>query len=156
MKKIILLSIFIIASLWVSTTYAEWDETNKTSTKIKVQVTEKMPWMTGCYQTKAWASATWSLKSTQVANWETYTCEIEPGFASVQLMLSGIIKYFTFIAGIAGVLFLVINGIMYSMWGMDASMKDEAKKRIIKTLVWLMLLFSSGIILNIIAPWIYT
>jgi hypothetical protein len=30
-------------------------------------------------------------------------------------MIAGIIKYFTFIAGIAGVLFLVINGVMYSM-----------------------------------------
>jgi hypothetical protein len=30
-------------------------------------------------------------------------------------MLAGMIKYFTFIAGIGGVLFLVVNGIMYSM-----------------------------------------
>jgi hypothetical protein len=49
----------------------------------------------------------------------------------------------------------VINGVMYSMGWMDPWMKDEAKKRISKTLVWLILLFCSWILLNIIAPWIY-
>jgi hypothetical protein len=79
-----------------------------------------------------------------------YECYVESGFWSVQLMLWGIVKYFTFIAGIAGVLFLVINGIMYSMWD-----KEEAKKRITKTLVGLIVLFSSWVILNLVAPWIY-
>lgn len=148
MKKIILLSIFIITSLWFTNTFA--DDTTKT---INVQVTEKMPWMSSCKKTDwGW---TWSLTSDEVKAWKTYTCEIQPGFGSVQLMLSGMIKYFTFIAGIAGVLFLVINGIMYSMWGMDPGMKDEAKKRISKTLVGLIVLFCSGIILNLVAPWIY-
>ena len=149
MKKIILFSIFIITSLWFGNAYAEeWTKAKK----ISVQVTEKMPWMTGCYLTGT------KLDTTTVADsskWQTYTCTIEAGFGSVQLMLSGMIKYFTFIAGIAGVLFLVINGIMYSMWGMDPGMKDEAKKRISKTLVWLIVLFSSGVILNLVAPWIY-
>jgi hypothetical protein len=65
------------------------------------------------------------------------------------------IKYFTFIAGIGGVLFLVVNGIMYSMGWMDAWMKDEAKKRIWKTLSGLIVLLLSWVILNLVAPWIY-
>ena len=140
MKNIILLSIFIIMSLWFNNyTYA--DENKK---PIKVKVTEKMPWMK-CNDTPVW----WTKEN------PIYECEVESGFWSVQLMIAGIIKYFTFIAGIAGVLFLVINGVMYSMGWMDPWMKDEAKKRISKTLIWLILLFCSWILLNIIAPWIY-
>jgi hypothetical protein len=143
MKKIILLSIFIIASLWFNNTYAEpWAD----SKKINVQVTEKMPWMDDCKPDVKW----WHTDENPL-----YNCTIEPGFGSVQKMLSGMIKYFTFIAGIAGVLFLVVNGIMYSMWWMDPGMKDEAKKRISKTLVGLIVLFCSWIILNLVAPWIY-
>ena len=144
MKKIILLSILIISILGITNTYAEGDEAKP----IKVQVTEKMPWMTECYVT--WKSETDTKAVADTSKWETYTCKVEPGFWSVQTMLGGIVKYFTFIAGIAGVLFLVINGIMYSMWD-----KEEAKKRITKTLVGLIILFSSWVILNIVAPWIY-
>ena len=67
----------------------------------------------------------------------------------------GIIKWFTYIAAIGAVLFIVINGIMYSMSGIDQSMKDEAKKRITKTLLWLVVLLLSWVILNLVAPWIY-
>lgn len=145
MKKIILLSIFIIASLWFNNTHADtWTEAKK----ITVQVTEKMPWMTCPWE--------WTPVDDNKPDWDKiYECTIEPGFWSVQKMLSGMIKYFTFIAGIAWVLFLVVNWIMYSMGWMDAWMKDEAKKRISKTLVGLMVLFCSWIILNLVAPWIY-
>jgi hypothetical protein len=44
---------------------------------------------------------------------------------------------------------------MYSMWGMDQSMKEESKKRIVKTIVWLIVLLMSWTILHIVAPWIY-
>ncbi len=140
MKNIILLSIFVIMSLWFNNyTYAEGE-----TKVIKVKVTEKMPWM-DCDKEPVW----WK--------WDNliYQCDVESGFWSVQKMIAGIIKYFTFIAGIAGVLFLVINGVMYSMGWMDPWMKDEAKKRISKTLIWIILLFCSWILLNIIAPWIY-
>jgi hypothetical protein len=42
------------------------------------------------------------------------------------------------------------------MWWAEASLKDDAKKRITATLIWLVLLFMSWLILHIIAPWIYT
>jgi hypothetical protein len=139
MKKIILLSIFIVMSLWFNN-YTHADDTKK----VKVKVTERMPWM-----------ECWDKDVGKDPKNPVYECYVESGFWSVQKMIAGIIKYFTFIAGIAGVLFLVINGVMYSMGWMDPWMKDEAKKRISKTLVWLILLFCSWILLNIIAPWIY-
>lgn len=108
------------------------------TSSITVEVTEKVPW----------AGCTWP------TDW-VYKCNLGTGFGSVMAMLGKMIKYFTFIASLAGVLFIVINGILYSMSGMDAGMKDEAKKRITKTLLGLIVLLLSGLILNMIAPWVY-
>lgn len=83
------------------------------------------------------------------------TCNVGKWFSVVSGMFGAIIKYFTFIASLAAVLFLVVNGILYSMSGLDAGLKDGAKKRIIGTLLWLIVLLLSWVILNAIAPWIY-
>lgn len=106
---------------------------------ITVEVTEKVPGANCEESDKAWI----------------YECNLGTGFGSIMTMIGRIIKYFTFIASLAGVLFIVINGILYSMSGMDAGMKDEAKKRITKTLLGLIVLLLSGLILNMIAPWVY-
>ena len=84
-----------------------------------------------------------------------YECTVKKWFKSVIIMMWKVIKYFTYIASLWGVLFIIVNGIMYSMWWAEPSLKDEAKKRIVWTLVWLVLLFLSWVILNMIAPWIY-
>jgi hypothetical protein len=70
-------------------------------------------------------------------------------------MLWNILQYFTYIAALVWVLFIVYNGILYSMWGLDESFKTEAKKRIIWTLLGLVLLFLAWPLLQLIAPWIY-
>ena len=44
-----------------------------------------------------------------------YKCAIEPGFGSVLLLLSGLIKYATFIVALLGVLMLVYSGIEMSI-----------------------------------------
>ncbi|QFR39720.1 hypothetical protein A9Q91_05925 [Candidatus Gracilibacteria bacterium 28_42_T64] len=137
MKKIFIQILLILSmfSFGVLSSYAEEG--------IQVTVTERIPGA-GCD------------KGTTDDNGNIlYKCTVKPGFGSVVEMMGNMIKYFTFIAGLAGVLFIVINGIMYSMGGADPSMKDEAKKRITGTLVGLVVLFMSGVILNIIAPWIY-
>lgn len=85
-----------------------------------------------------------------------YSCQVGKGFSPIQKMIGEIVKYFTFIALIGAVLFIVINGILYSMAGIDQSLKEGAKKRIGKMLIWLVLLLLSGVILNAIAPWVYT
>lgn len=84
-----------------------------------------------------------------------YTCDVQPGFGSIVAMAGEIIKYFTYITALACVLFIVVNGILYSMAGINDGLKTSAKERIIKTLIWLVILMLSGVILNAIAPWIY-
>lgn len=85
-----------------------------------------------------------------------WTCQVGKGFGSVMAMIGRMIKYATFIASLGAVLFIVINGILYTMSGMDSGLKDTAKKRIVKTLLGLVVLLCSGLILNAIAPWVYT
>lgn len=138
MKKILLLLLIILISglcfTWIS--YAElWD--------IKVTVTEKIPgaW---CEPKDADSSYTW-----------TYICTIKSWFWTVTSMMWAMIKYFSFIAWLVWVLFIVYNGIMYSMGWIEQSLKDNAKKKIIQTLIWLILLFLSWVILNLVAPWVY-
>lgn len=133
MKKIItkiLIVLSIFSLFWFQTVW-------NTYAWVKVTVTEEIPW--------AWC----------VPDWKRYICTVEKWFESVSRMMWDIIKYFTYLATLAWVLFIVINGILYSMWWMDQSLKDESKKRIIWTLMWLALLFLSWVILNMIAPWIY-
>lgn len=159
LKKIIL-PIFILFFLGISniwSIYAEWDKdgnstSNSTSSSdwIKIIVTEKVPWA-NCHKIdEKWEP--WVAKE-----WETqlYECLVAKWFTSVTIMLWKMIKYFTFIAWLWWVLFIIINGILYSMWWSDQSMSDEAKKRIVWTLKWLAILFLSWVILNLIAPWIY-
>jgi len=82
-----------------------------------------------------------------------YECEVEKWFGSVQKMLGGMIKYATFLISLIWVLFIVINGIMYSIGWED---KSWAKDRIVKSVWGLLLLLLSWVILNAIAPWIYS
>ena len=142
MKNILikLLLVFSILSFsWINniwSTYAvEW---------VTVIVTEKIP---GANCEKEWT----------VQDWETqmYKCTIQKWFWSIMAMMWKIIKYFTYIAALGWVLFIILNGIMYSMGWAEPSLKDESKKRILWTLTWLVLLFLSWVILNLIAPWIY-
>lgn len=137
-KLLILFIISLLSLAFIWNTYAE-----KTSNWITVIVTEKIP-----------GANCWDNLSEK---WENprYECNVSKWFSSIIVMMWNIIKYFTFIAALWAVLFIIVNGIMYSMWGIDPWMKDEAKKRITWTLIWLILLFLSWVILNMIAPWIY-
>ena len=150
---IISVSLFILLN-YISNTYAA-DE-NKDSGKVTVVVTEAIPWA-WCKAVQSDWKTPWFISKEELKAWKTqmYKCEIEKWFTSVIKMMWNIIKYFTFIASLWAVLFIILNGILYSMWGAEPSMKDDAKKRIIWTLIWLVLLLLSWVILNIIAPWIY-
>jgi len=124
----------------VQNTYAvTWD-----SDSIKITVGEKVPW----------ANCTEKEKKNE-NDPQLYECNIAKWFAPVTVMLWNIIKYFTYLALLGWVLFIIVNGIIYSMGWLDDSMKSGAKTRITSTLIWLVLLFLSWVILNIIAPWIY-
>lgn len=131
MKKILILSLCLMWSLLLIN-YA-W------AAYVEVQVTEAVPGA-NC--------------GGPDSNW-VRTCQVQAWFWSVMELFWGIIKYFTLIASLASVLFIVINGILYSMAGINDSLKTGAKDRIIKTLIWLILLLLSWVILNAIAPWVY-
>lgn len=138
MKKILLLLSLSLASVFMlgisfGTSYAAWET-------VEVKVTEKIPGA-GCSAPDADG---------------VVTCQVGKWFGSVMVMIGKMIKYATFIASLWAVLFIVINGILYSMSGMDSGLKESAKEKIVKTLLGLIVLLFSGLILNAIAPWIYT
>lgn len=84
-----------------------------------------------------------------------YKCTVQSGFGSVMAIFKGLIKYATFITALVGVLMLVVSGVQYSISGADKSAAEDAKKRIVKVLSGLVLLFLIGFILNSVAPWVY-
>jgi hypothetical protein len=130
--------------------YADGNNTeSKSGTWVTFKTTEKMPWM-DCKESP-------KDSVNQGENWwvTVYECTVEPWMESLMKMIAGMIKYFTYITLISAVLFIVINGIMYSMSWMDSGMKDEAKKRIVKTLGWIVVLLLSGYFLNLFFPWIF-
>ena len=139
MKKILLLiSIFIITIFSFNSTYA-----------VEVTVTEKIPWV--------WCSDN-PIKTPCWETWQPicqYKCTLKPWMWWVYDTMSWIIKYFTLLAAMGWVLFIVINWIQLSMWGMDSSVKESAKKRITQTIFGLIILLLSWVILNAIAPWVY-
>ena len=109
-------------------------------TGILVHVTERVPW--GNCVPHDERDGIW-------------VCEIERWFGSIMNIFWALIQYFTFIALLWAVLFLVINGVLYSMSWLNEGLKSAAKDRIVKTLIWLILLLMSWWILNTLAPWIY-
>ena len=104
-----------------------------------VTVTTPVPWVS-CWT----ANDKWEVE-----------CMVPTGFAGVQGIFATMIKYFTYIAILWSVLFIIINGIMYSMAGLNDGLKATAKDRITKTLIGLVLLLLSWFILNTLAPWVY-
>jgi len=139
MKNLIKILILITLFFWTITSYniSHWS-------KVSVKITEYVPWL--CSNLS---------EGTECSVQKPCKCEVEKKWWSLKWMLSETVKYITFIASLWAVLFIVINWIMYSMSWMDSWMKDAAKKRISKTLIWLILLLMSWVLLNMIAPWIY-
>lgn len=149
MKKIILLLCIIWISLFsVNNTFAEETENSENWKTIKVSVpidfSSVLPEI--CNQ-GMWPQNKWEKAE--------YYCEVPKWTTGFQVVMAGIIKYLIFITSLAWVLFIVLNWILYSMSWMDDSMKTDSKTRIMKTIIWVVLLLLSWVILHIIAPWIY-
>lgn len=148
MKKTILKILLILALTFSfsNLTFAEEEVKNTVIT------TEKVPWAS-CVPEMSW-NTSWAWPQ-QPKPTGKYECTVWRNFSSVMMFFWDFIKYATFLVWLAWVLFIVINWILYSMWGADDSLKTEAKKKITKTIVWLIVLLLSWIILNLIAPWVY-
>jgi hypothetical protein len=115
---------------------------------IKVSVTQDL--------SAIWLPCSAVSKETQwQSQWTGYECEIGTGFWAVTGIFQWLLKYVTFIAALWAVLFIVINGILYSMAGLDEHLKSDAKHKIWMMLGWILLLLLSWVVLNIIAPWVY-
>lgn len=140
MKKI-LIAFLLTSSLF----FISWDIFAAYTT---IEVTEAIPGA-NCVKTGWWAMAWWN------GSMNIYTCKVESGFSGVLWVVGAMIKYFTYIASLAAVLFIVINGLLYSMAWINDGLKTGAKERIMKTLMGLIILLLSGVILNAIAPWVY-
>lgn len=137
MKKIIIIFCLFFTSF--SSIFIANAEGENSSDTVKIKTNTKIPW--------------WNC--TTEDNWKTYTCQVPKDSKAIIKTFWEIIKYFTFIALISWVLFMVINWIMYSMWWLDQDLKESAKKRIIQTLFWLIILLSSWYILQTVAPWFF-
>jgi len=83
------------------------------------------------------------------------TCNVPWWTSWFETMLWWIVKYITYLWGLFGVLMIVVGWIMYAMSWADENLKSTAKTRIKKTLLWLIVLLLGGVILNLIAPWVY-
>ncbi len=141
MKKIcLILTCIILLFCSIDTVSADTDtaDTGNTAGVIKVPTTEKVPGAQCSKDGDGW-----------------YICHVGTGFSSVTRLVWEMVKYFTYLTALAAVLFIVINGILYSMAGINEWLKNTAKDRIIKTLIGLVILLLVWVILNAIAPWIY-
>ncbi len=101
---------------------------------INVSVTEPIPW----------------LHCSENSDWDI-TCPVDSDFSSITTLLQVLVRWFSYLAMLWAVLFIIINWILYSMWWN----KEEIKKRIIKTLMWIIVLMLSWVILYLVAPWVY-
>ncbi len=136
---------------WASIDWKSWDKTIQACNEkfasswwwdtgpMTVTITEAIPWLS------------WS----EECSWppESRKCNviIKPWFESVIEMLSWLIKYATFIVLLAWIFMLVLSGIRMSIeWK-----KEDAIKHFKQVLLWLVVLFLIGFILNTVAPWIY-
>ena len=134
MKKLVIKLLLITVTI-LSFGYIE--QTNATKIKVNTLI-DLSPMVNECH---------W---------WDEPYCEFDTWVQAIVKLLGWIIKYFTFIVWLLAVLFIIVNWIMYSMRWVDQTLKDEAKKRIKKTLFWIIILLMSWVILNFIAPWVYT
>lgn len=124
--KIIIL-FFLIPCLYIQTWYAN------DGIEVKVS-TDLSPILSSC-------------------SWDT--CVVGKWASAFQELAGSLIRYATFIILLFAVLFIVVNGILYSMSWINEWLKSSAKDRIIKMLIGIVLLLLSGFILNTLAPWIY-
>ena len=140
MKKKILLIITLL--FWIIFTNISNAE-DSAPTNVTITVWTQVPWVP-C-----------TMKKDDKTDGVVYVCSVPKSSKWIVDMLWNIISYATFITWIAWVLFIVINGILYSMWGIDDDLRWKSKERIIRTLTWLIILFSAWYILQLVTPWVY-
>lgn len=141
----ITLFVFLLWSYsWVSAEETGWRT-------IDITVTEKIPGIT-CNQAVRQVSD--RARDAIPIEWR-YVCAVPIGFKWALAIMGALIRWFTGLAMLCAVLYIVFNGIHLSMWGLDGNAKWEVKKRIMMTLWGIILLLLSWPFLKILAPWVY-
>ena len=74
------------------------------------------------------------------------------GASAIQGYINVIYRWAAGIIGLIAVVVIILSGVQISLAGGDSNGVDEAKKRIIQSLLAIALLFLSGVILNFINP----
>lgn len=147
MKKLFLLLLVLSSLIITPLSYAADGEPaptgNTNGGATEVIVTEDIPGM-GCISEGGATPET-----------RKYRCTIQPGFQSVMLVLRSLLKYFTYLVALAGVLMIIVSGIQYSLAGADKESAGKAKHRVQQVVTGLIFLFLIGFILNTVAPWVY-
>ena len=152
MKKIILITLITILAIFSFGIANAGDNSNT----VKIRVTEYIPWANCEKVSWTWQDKDWSSKDQFWNEIPTlYDCKVPKPANLIYWMLWAILKYFTYIAALAWVCFIVFNWIMYSMWWVDEQAKTKAKERIVMTIIWLILLFLAWPLLQLVAPWVY-
>lgn len=150
-KKILIsVSMVLFCLLLSNTVFAsestDWDE------MVKVKISSDFSIFLPKSENGEWGYCSKEQNGDTVA----YYCMVPKWVSGIEIIMGNMIRFFTYIASLAAVLFLVIGGIMYSMAWLDQWAKDNAKKMIVMVLSWLVLLLLSGVVLRALAPWVYT
>lgn len=142
MKKIskIILWIMLLLNTWIITNYTY-------AANVTVINTEPFPWVScNCID---------NVNACNDVKTKKYKCEFPGWFWYVMALFWIIFRYVVFIVSLLAVLIIAISGIQMSMTWISSKAKDDAKKRITRIIIWMVLLFSFWFILHIFAPWIY-
>lgn len=84
--------------------------------------------------------------------------EVKPkdSFEIFSSYIQPVYQFAALTAGLVTVLMIVVGGVQYMLYGADPAAKDDAKERITKALMSLVLLLLSGLILHTINPAFFT
>ena len=123
--------------------------------QARVFTTEKIPWADCDFVGENDKGVLIDEKTATPEN-RKYECKVPEASSAIKSVISTMIQYVVFIATLCGVLMLAVWGIMYSIGGATDEWKVKAKKFIVSSIAWLILLFFVSAILFLVAPWVYS
>lgn len=147
MKKIIFYFVFLLLLFFPNffVNAEDWASEEKTVTLI---TNEKLPWVR-CEEIET-ANKDWKNVIKQ------YKCYLKTSSSSIISIFWSVIKWFSYIAWLIGVVFLVYGWILYSLSGISWDLNTKAKEKITQVLIWIVFLLLTWTILVLIAPWVYS
>lgn len=169
MKKYIqiLISLMLILSIWgiTSNTFAQSDSGDAAWEwgwwkGIKTYTTEPVPWAScTCVAKDENGEVTHDIRKINCGSItkRLYECSIPEGSSGFQEIFKTMVRWIAIVATLLGVLALVALGIVWAMTGgTDSTAKKFLKEWIQNIIIGLLILYTFGFILKLLAPWVYT